>query len=183
MKFTFVVVEQNIKEMSLQYGYCLKISTPLELFWYMLAEDKAEEIFKDFGEMLDGKTHGTTVAIYIDILCQLNNIGFAEGYNDLFNKRNEAMRRALIEYPCIYIQKSGGWFSDTENCVAMKDDVVVTDKLFFPDALDKPRYLKWPGGTHYYVKIGSEDIVVDGVRKWDSRELAEKAYKKWRKAQ
>ena len=183
MKFTFVVVEQNIKEMSLQYGYCLKISTPLELFWYMLAEDKAEEIFKDFGEMLDGKTHGRTTAIYIDLLCKMNNTGFARGYNKLFTSRNEAMRRALIEYPCIYVQKSGGWFVDTEYCVAMKDDVVVTDKLFFPDALDKPRYLKWPGGTHYYVKIGSEDIVVDGVRKWDSRELAEKAYKKWRKAQ
>lgn len=37
------------------------------------------------------------------------------------------------------------------------------------------RYIQWVGGgSHWYVKIGNEDVVWEGEQKWDTREEAER---------
>lgn len=54
------------------------------------------------------------------------------------------------------------------------------DKLTFPDeekpTLDDVRYIMWPGGEHYYAKVGNLDIVdVNNRQKWNTKKEAEKA--------
>lgn len=52
-----------------------------------------------------------------------------------------------------------------------------SDKMIFPDdenpTEDDIRIIQWPGGQHYYAKIGSLDVVdEDGNQKWDNRDEA-----------
>lgn len=57
-------------------------------------------------------------------------------------------------------------------------DTVETDILEFPKDgynLDDAKFLQWPGGHHWYVKINNEDVVVNGVQKWNSKEEAKEA--------
>ena len=42
-----------------------------------------------------------------------------------------------------------------------------------------PRFIKWRTGTHWYVKYGDRDVVVDGVQKWDTKQEAQKAFAIW----
>ena len=70
----------------------------------------------------------------------------------------------------------------------MDDDVIVEEKdmetLTFPDEseynIDDVRFLQWPGGTHWYAKIGKLDICDDmGDYKWDCKGDAIEAAKWW----
>ena len=48
--------------------------------------------------------------------------------------------------------------------------------LIFPITSEKDiRIIKWDNGTHYYTKIGNQDVVIDGKQKWDSHKEAYRA--------
>lgn len=56
-------------------------------------------------------------------------------------------------------------------------DVVEQDVLTYPEesrpSLNDVRIIQWPGGEHYYAKIGKLDVVDSlGRQKWDSRDKA-----------
>jgi hypothetical protein len=53
-----------------------------------------------------------------------------------------------------------------------------SEELVFPEG-GKARFLQWPNGHHWYVKIGDVDVKVDGEMKWDTKEKAEEAYQKF----
>lgn len=58
-----------------------------------------------------------------------------------------------------------------------------SDKIEFP-IIKKPSYkdvriMQWPGGKHWYAKIGNIDVVVDGEQKWNSHREAELAAQKY----
>ena len=37
--------------------------------------------------------------------------------------------------------------------------------------------ISWPGGKHYYAKVGNYDVVVNGVKKWNTKYEAREAAK------
>ncbi len=46
--------------------------------------------------------------------------------------------------------------------------------LIFPTAsLKDIRIIKWPNGTHYYAKIGNQDVCIGGEQKWNTKEKAQ----------
>ena len=96
----------------------------------------------------------------------------ADFANEVFNNKV----RALEKYGCIYIQSCGSYMtsSKTHKVIETKE----LEELVYPDN-KKIRYLRWPNGQHWYAKIGDTDIRVDGEMKWDSREEAEEAVKKY----
>lgn len=53
------------------------------------------------------------------------------------------------------------------------------DTLSYPIDDSAIKVIKWPGGTHFYAKVGSEDVVWDGEQKWNSRSEARKAAELW----
>lgn len=64
------------------------------------------------------------------------------------------------------------------------DEEIWKDELQYPENPGgytpfDVEYIKWPGGTHYYAKIGGEDVVVDGEQKWNSYTEAKNAVKKY----
>ena len=57
-------------------------------------------------------------------------------------------------------------------------DIIEFPKINRPSYSDI-RIIQWPGGRHFYAKIGNEDVVVNGMQKWNSSyeaRLAAKSY-------
>lgn len=77
-----------------------------------------------------------------------------------------------------YLNRDMGVISIVKPFLIVEDDW--SDKLLYPDEREldfsNVRYLQWPGGEHWYAKVGSLDIVDEENRqKWNTREEAEKA--------
>ena len=58
-------------------------------------------------------------------------------------------------------------------------ETIETEELEYPTEpclIDNVRYIKWPGGIHWYAKLGNEDITdYMGNQKWFTKKDAEKA--------
>lgn len=59
---------------------------------------------------------------------------------------------------------------------------VEKDKLTFPDeerpSLEDVKYMQWPGGYHWYAKVGKLDVTDErGEQKWNTKKEAEEASK------
>ena len=86
--------------------------------------------------------------------------GFLKGENQYLGK-NMAV---LIDNPYIEIT-----------------DEMIKDSLVYPDdedemAMENVRYTQWPGGYHWYCKVGKLDVVdKNGEQKWNSKEEAKEA--------
>lgn len=62
-------------------------------------------------------------------------------------------------------------------------DEIESDVIKFP-VISKPSYkdariMQWPGGKHWYAKIGNVDVVVNGEQKWNSFREADLAVQKF----
>lgn len=55
-------------------------------------------------------------------------------------------------------------------------DTRESDELEFPNdtnySIEDVKFLQWPSGKHWYAKINGEDIVINGVQKWNTKEEA-----------
>ena len=62
-------------------------------------------------------------------------------------------------------------------------DEIEVETLIFPDierpTIDEVRFIVWDGGKHWYAKIGKLDVVVDNVQKWNTKQEAIDAAKKF----
>lgn len=78
---------------------------------------------------------------------------------------------------------------DGFRCISFDDrfstiyDEVYKDSIVFPD-IDRPtiedvNFMQWDGGKHWYAKIGKIDVVVNGEQKWNTKDEAIKAAKKF----
>ena len=58
-------------------------------------------------------------------------------------------------------------------------EIVEVDELVFPEPvpiLENVKYMQWPGGHHWYAKLGNEDITdYMGNQKWNTKKAAEEA--------
>lgn len=96
-------------------------------------------------------------------------------YLEVFHNRIEDVLKGPI-----YLEDGVRQFGYTEgNPHYTIVERIEKDTLEYPDdkpTYDKVKFIKWPGGTHWYAKIGKEDIVdKEGNQKWESRLAAEDA--------
>lgn len=79
--------------------------------------------------------------------------------------------------------------NDGFRCIRFDDrfsevcDEIFNDSIVFPD-IDRPsiedvKFMVWDGGKHWYAKIGKMDVVVDGQQKWNTKNDAIEASKKF----
>lgn len=66
---------------------------------------------------------------------------------------------------------------NTHNIIETK----YVSKIEFP-ILERPtendiNIISWPGGKHYYAKVGNYDVVINGVQKWNTKYEAREAAK------
>lgn len=78
-----------------------------------------------------------------------------------------------------------GWYMNRVGgmCAKLHDITQETKADDFPLCFvqDDIRIIQWPGGDHYYAKIGDEDVVWENKQKWNSRSEAMKAAKRFLK--
>jgi hypothetical protein len=86
--------------------------------------------------------------------------------------------RLISEGNTVYIRKCGSYVFDNGTRYEILESKE-SDVLRFPDSEKTVRFMQWPGGRHWYAKYGEEDVKVDGELKWDTKEQAERAAKKW----
>lgn len=105
---------------------------------------------------------------------------------DLFNTANniylEAFRNRIndVAKGPIYLEDGVRQFGYSEGNPHYEIvERVYSDTLEYPSdkpTYDKVKFIQWPGGKHWYAKIGHEDIVdKNGNQKWESRIDAEAA--------
>ncbi len=85
------------------------------------------------------------------------------------------MLDALRRTGRIFINRRGGYF-----CMRKGITTTLTQDIenwILPDS--KVRIIRWPGGKHYYAKIGDLDISEGDCDKWPTEQAAVDAAKRW----
>lgn len=180
MEYTFVKPIDT--KTGIVYDWCLKISDIETLFMYehRVTANKVKEVFRESLIPL-GQKENKHQSIENMIICLKHERGednksWVECCSDFFDIAGKGRLKVLEDRGAIYIQKSGGFFPHSSTLKIIEEKVC--SDIVFPESKDV-RYIKWPNGTHWYVKVSNIDVKVDGKMKWDSKAEAEEAYKKF----
>lgn len=165
----------------LDYGYLFDIQNHEELLaWYKnVRVPTSREEFADAVNSHEGggkgghATKGGTIAY----LAGLKGISILEALSKLNFDLASGMEKTLADTGRVFIGSNGGYFGMMSELEIL--DTHMVDKFVLPT--EKVRIIQWPGGEHFYAKIGNQDVVVNGKQKWDTREEAEEAAKKFRR--
>lgn len=188
MNWSFVkLIDCNKKYFKpLEYKWLLKInSIPTLLIYEMETSGKFAEALNNLihsSEYASLTKDNTTnnghiknpiaFATYIILACKGDSA--LHTITNLSQNAYIAKQKLLIDYGSLYIQSTGSFFppSPSHKIIQEKE----CQQLVFPND-GEIRFLRWPNGKHWYLKIGDIDIKVNGENKWNSKEQAEKALK------
>jgi len=175
MPFTFARVSlkhPNIQK-PLEYGWLLKIHNLVDLLTFFVEKDwvMRAAVADYFSSIIRNRHFTNPTAQGLSLLCDEDGRGFTQ----LMGKMNSDRFTAMANNLPLYINRVGGWMPE-RGCT--EHETVVAEKWPESDKI-QPRFIQWQGGKHWYVKIGNQDIEVDGQQKWNTKQAAEEAYKKW----
>jgi hypothetical protein len=157
----------------IQYGWMFDIQTTEELLDYfnhvIPVQSRAE--FKQATEYMAGQAHANVLAT----LAEIKNISIIDALTKLNSDRMDGMTQVLNKQHRLFVNRGGGYFGFTEG-VHAKDTTTCSDYIL---PFEVPRFIQWPNGTHWYAKLGVNDIIVDGRQKWNTKEEAEAAAKRF----
>jgi len=198
LNYTFVRAVDRSRNMVLDYGFVLKITSFFELmnYWSDYRGSICEKGLSDFfesdyyfelvGRNGAGKHIKTGYGVWVANLCDCEANKnkprksiidvVVDGEDKVFN----GMNKALGDFGCIYVQKTGSYFFGDN---IEESDEVVRDKCIFPyeKTEEAISIFKWPGGKHFYAKVNGFDVVVDDKQKWNTESAAKKAAEKFMK--
>lgn len=161
----------------IHHGWVVSIRGASDLFTYnekyAFARNAASlrDFFRHQEECIKGHWRDSLTSS-VCLLAKIRESSFADTLGKVESERITGMIALLP----IYINKNGGYMPQT-NCTVLAE--VESDTWPVDGKTESPRYLQWPGGTHWYCKVGIDDVVVDDERKWDTKDEAEAAYKMW----
>jgi hypothetical protein len=194
MSFKFVKIEMYHKNIPdpLEYGYVLKLSSVFELLEYEAARTDYPFHFNEGFKELN-KRHNLTDAVPREhgrsgmggvafMKTELGDKGYLDNFVDLVTDTVKAQMKSIEKYGGIYIQSSRGWMPFADNINELTSEgIIESDEVVWPADIEKPRFVKWAGGTHWYIEISSGTIMVDGQQKWNTKKEAKEAYNVWYK--
>lgn len=159
---------------TLDYGWMYDIQSIPELMEYTqvvrLANAKKE--FSDAMKVMHLQGHDNVLSY----LAKLKGIGLIEALGQLNSDVLRGQIRTLDDVGRLFINNKGGYFGYHRELKILETREI--DVFALPGKSDEPfRIIKWDGGTHFYAKVGDEDVVVNGAQKWDTRKEAEDAAK------
>ena len=169
------------------WGWYFEVTSPeqyLAIYKRFFAEGRASAII-DFIESKEYKQYRPTLvnnvdhahsklASYLGVLCER-----AAERNEPMSPFHMAVKLdqtvtnvclKVEKYGTIYLNQNGGWMT-------MGNHFTIINRVkqtFFPMwKKEDIKIIKWPGGVHFYAKIGTMDVVVDGKQKWDTHTEAQ----------
>lgn len=182
MKFVQVRMMYEGRVM-INYGYCLCISSVEELNAYHAQMEPTYRygLVDAWDEAMKRRHTNSYLGGAVSAMTYLKGGSIAENFCSVVDGAYMAKLKMLTKHGKIYIQPNMlGFFIPADNIVEYGEPVYRDFIAEAPRArVEKPQYIKWPGGKHYYVKVGAVDVVVDGEQKWDTFEQAQRAWKQW----
>lgn len=161
--------------LDLRYGHMFDIQTINELDeWFREVRlPKSKEEFSDavVSREFTGQGHHARQGAVLVQLAAIRETSLAATLVQINMDIMSGMRNCLLDDGRIFINTSGGYFS-TRPSLQISDTKTVPIWAL-PD--EKVRILQWPGGEHYYAKIGSQDVIIGKTQKWNSKKEAEEA--------
>ena len=164
----------------LNYGYLFDIQSTAEAFeWYKNVRVPAgvEEFNNAVGSREGGNPNGShaTKGWALAYLAGLKGISLVGALTKFNVDLAAGMEKVLNQQGRIFINTNGGYFG-------YADSLEISDTKEIPHwklPTEEIRILQWPGGKHYYAKVGNQDVVVDGLQKWNSKYDAQRAAEKF----
>lgn len=160
-------------KMDLRYGWLFDIQNyeDLQGWWDNVRKNISTKDFNEAMKYAEGKAHANPLAQLaaiwgVDILTALTR--FQE-------QLGRGLARVLDERGRLFINELGGYFGYSDELLITETRDI--DVWALPE--EKLRIISWPGGTHFYAKVGNEDVVVDDKQKWDTEAEAAAAGKKY----
>lgn len=184
----FVQVEQYVYNSPdikpLEYGWVMKISNSFQLAMLTIHDQSADRIMYDAMKSVENGTHPTISGAF-ELLGELRGVSFAQAIADCVQGKYASMSKFVNQGIPVYMQRNGSYFigGDQVNELTSLGVVWVDSQNKWPILVERPTYLKWPNGTHWYVKVAGASIEHDGNHKWDTKKLAKNAYNEWYKDQ
>lgn len=183
MKFAFRKIKHI--QAGLDYGFCLILDSLAALIEYeMQLKGHYEVGLRDAMQAACKENpHPATDIGYLTV-CVGRSQGKSviEAFIEVTSRSFQAKMRALSQFGKVYIHNNLQAFFVPCASVAEYGETVYRDCVTdIPvEQLPEPRFIKWEGGKHYYVKCGIEDVVVDDQQKWGTLEEAKAAFAVWR---
>lgn len=169
----YVKVKNNYKNLNLDYGYCLRISTVTELWEYISQDTSIAEGLKDYINSKSfmkniehlteaGKQHcKTSMGELISNLHSLGDRDLITVCLHLATKKHISMMDQILNDHIVYIQKSGGWFVSTKDSFEYSE---IIESNTFPEYTEKDIHIeKYVAGRHFYPFVGNHLVRIDGV--------------------
>lgn len=160
-------------KMKLNYGWLFDIQDydDLHAWWDNVYKNIAQKDFNEAMKYKEGKAHANVLAQ----LAELWGLDLISALSRLQSDRGNGMAQVLDEHHRLFVNSVGGYFgwSDALQLSGTHD----IDIWALPE--ESIRIIQWPGGEHFYAKIGNDDVVVDGEQKWETKAAAEAAGKKY----
>ena len=169
------VIDHNL---GIDYGFLYELRDEGDVlaYWEEVAQYRWSYGFGDFLRTAD-MSHATTpegniIRVLVD----------AQGKAPLWilgtftDRAYLAMARTIRECGPIVVNRNGGFFPLRGQAVKESREVPTWT---LPGA--KIKVSQWPGGTHFYARVGDEDVVENGRNKWFDAGSAERAAKRFAK--
>ena len=155
--------------LKLRYGFMFDIQDYKDLqgWWDTVRASISQKDFAQAMRWKDGKDHANILAQ----LAEMRGVSLVEQLAKINEDLGRGMDRVLQEQKRFFINELGGYFGFHPSLIISETRDV--DVWALPE--EKVRIIQWPDGTHFYAKVGNEDVEVDGVQKWDTRQAAEAA--------
>jgi hypothetical protein len=165
------------RKLGIDYGFLYEIKTPEELhdYWCFVAQPRWSKGFSELMTMKEFSHPATAEGSMLQVLSEARGIAPLLVMGSMTEKAYLAMSRCLSGGP-IVINRNGGFFPLAGQEVKDRRKV---DLWTLPGAQIK--ISQWPNGTHFYARVGDEDVEESGRRKWDTRDAAERAAKRFAK--
>jgi len=163
----------SFPKMKLDYGYLFDIQNygDLQGWWDNVRTSISQKDLSQAMLWKDGKAHKNELAQLADIW----GLDLVSALSKLQQHIGEGLDRVLQDRKRLFINDVGGYFGYS-NDLRISDTRTI-DVWALPE--ETVRIIQWPDGSHFYAKIGNEDVVVSGKQKWDSRADAEAAGEKY----
>lgn len=182
MKFAKVSYRPRNCSKPVKYGWMVMVRNTLDLLDYFEKYNSSDvrAAYAELAEYLVPKSTGLTLrqhlrnhlAQSIILLAEIRRQSIVDVCAHLGSGKFGSMARNLP----VYVNANGGWMPSSERITHVR---VVESDRWPTDEETSPRYIQWPGGAHWYCKVGAEDVVVDGQQKWPSKKAAQRAFRKW----
>jgi hypothetical protein len=156
-------------KMKLDYGYLFDIQNydDLQGWWDNVRVSISQKDFSRAMLYKDGKAHINELAQLADIW----GIDLISALSRFQQHLGEGLDKVLQDRKRLFINSVGGYFGYSNDLKI--SDTRIIDVWALPT--ETIRIIQWPDGSHFYAKIGNEDVVVAGKQKWDTRAEAEDA--------